>query len=242
MNTRKELILVSGIAVEVVRKDIRNLHLGVYPPTGRVRVAAPHRVTDEAVRLAVISRLAWIRKERAAFAHQERQSAREMITGESHYFAGRRYRLRVEERPGSHSVRLAGSGAMILTVPPGTSSVQREAVLHRWYRRQLREQIPLLLAKWEPRVGVTPAEVRIKRMKTRWGSCNAEAARLWLNLELAKKAPACLEYILVHELVHMLERRHTERFKSLMGGLMPNWRLVREELNRVPLAHEKWDY
>jgi predicted metal-dependent hydrolase len=233
---------VSGIPIEVVRKDIRNLHVGVYPPAGRVRVAAPHRLTDDAVRLAIVSRLRWIRRHQAAFVGQERQSMREMVTGESHYFSGRRYRLLVEEGPGSASIVLRGIRTMVLQVLPGTSRDAREAVLHRWYRRQLREQLPPLFTKWESKAGIALADVRIRKMKTRWGSCNASAGRIWLNLELAKKAPACLEYVLVHELVHIYERRHTERFRTLMDELMPNWRLVRDELNRAPLAHEDWGY
>jgi predicted metal-dependent hydrolase len=233
---------VSGITVEVVRKEIKNLHVGVYPPHGRVRVAAPLRLNDEAVRLAVISRLGWIRRKRKAFEGQDRQSERELVTGESHYFQGRRYLLDVIEEDASPAVRLAGRSTMELRVRPGSDRYARELVLHRWYRQQVREQIPPLLAKWEPRVGETVGEVRIKRMKTLWGSCNAAARRIWLNLELAKKPASCLEYIMVHEMVHLLEPRHTERFRELMDAVMPQWRLHRDELNAAPLAHESWSY
>jgi hypothetical protein len=231
---------VGGIRIEIVRKDIKNLHVGVYPPNGRVRVAAPLRLDDEAVRLALISRLGWIRRQRAEFERQDRQSQREMVTGESHYFQGRRYRLDVIEHAGPPSVRLQNNTTMELRVRPGTDSAKRKAALQQWYRERLREQLRPLLAKWTPKVGVTDAEVRIKKMKTRWGSCNAPAQRIWLNLELAKKPPTCLEYILVHEMAHFLERHHTERFRALMDRLMPSWRLYREELNRAPLAHEEW--
>jgi hypothetical protein len=131
---------------------------------------------------------------------------------------------------------------MDLRVRPGADREQREAVLQRWYRRRLREQLPALVAKWEPKVGQTIAGLRIQRMKTRWGSCNPDARRIWLNLELAKKPPSCLEYILVHEMVHFHERHHTERFCELMDALMPSWRTSRDELNRAPLAHEEWTY
>jgi len=228
--------------VEVVRKDIKNLHLGVYPPNGRVRVAVPLRLNDEAVRLAVISRLGWIRRQQNGFDQQNRQSEREMITGESHYVQGRRYRLNVIEYDGPASVSLPNNTTMELRVRPGTDREKREAVLHRWYRQQLRKQIPELVAKWEPEVGVTVAEWGIKKMKTRWGTCNVDARRIWLNLELAKKPAVCLEYILVHEMVHFLERHHSERFRELMDRLMPQWHLHREELNRSPLAHENWQY
>jgi len=233
---------VRGIPVEVVRKDIKNLHLGVYPPSGRVRVAAPLRLNDEAVRLAVISRLGWIHRRQAEFEQQGRQSQRELVAGESHYFQGRRYRLDVIEDQGSPSVRLSNGTTMGLRVRRGSDRDTREAVLQQWYRRRLREQLPPLLAKWEPKVGVTVSDVRIKKMKTLWGSCNAKARRIWLNLELAKKPALCLEYILVHEMVHILERHHSERFRSLMDRLMPPWRLRRQGLNRAPLAHEEWGY
>jgi predicted metal-dependent hydrolase len=173
---------------------------------------------------------------------QDRQSQREMVTGESHYFQGRRYLLEVKECDGSPGVQLTGKASMELRVPPGHDRVQRESVLQRWYRRQLRALVPPLLAKWEPRLGRAVSEVRIRRMKTRWGSCNARAGRVWLNLELIKKPPACLEYVLVHELVHLHERHHSERFLEWMDALLPTWRVCRDELNRAPLAHEEWTY
>jgi predicted metal-dependent hydrolase len=200
------------------------------------------RLDDEAVRLAVISRLGWIRRKQKAFEEQERQSQREMVTGESHYYQGRRYLLDVIEHDGSPSVRLAGHTTMELRVSTGSDRQARELVLQRWYRRQLREHIPPLLAKWEPRIGETVAEVRIKQMKTLWGSCNANSRRIWLNLELAKKPTSCLEFILVHEMVHLLERHHNERFREQMDLLMPSWSHHRAELNRAPLAHVEWGY
>lgn len=228
--------------IEVVRKDIKNLHVGVYPPGGRVRVAAPLRLDDDAVRLAVISRLGWIRRQQAEFEQQGRQSQRELATGESHYFLGWRRRLDVIEHDGPASVCLPNNTTMEMRVRPEANRDKREAVLQQWYRGRLRAQIAPLLAKWETKLGVTIAEVRIKKMKTRWGSCNAAARRVWLNLELAKKPASCLEYILVHEMIHILERNHSERFRELMETVMPAWHLYREELNRAPLAHEKWRY
>lgn len=235
-------ITVRGISVEIVRKDIKHLHLGVYPPSGRVRVASPARLDDDAVRLAVISRLGWIRRQQAEFAQQDRQSQREFVTGESHYFWGRRYRIDIIEHNGPPAVRLPNNTTMELRVRPGSDRDMREAVLYRWYRHQLRAEVPALVAKWQPRVGVIVNEVRIKKMKTRWGSCNASAGRIWLNLELVKKPPSCLAYILVHEMVHFLERHHNERFRALMDALMPQWCLYKDELNRAPLAHETWRY
>ncbi len=242
MSTDRQEIQIAGIAVEVVRKEIKHLHVGVYPPAGRVRVAAPLRLDDEAVRLAVVSRLGWIRRKQKGFAGQVRQSQRELVTGESHYFQGRRYLLAVKECDGASEVRLVGKSSMELRVPPGFDHAQRDAVLQRWYRRQLRALLPPLLAKWEPRIGKTVAAVRIKKMKTRWGSCNADAGRIWMNLELIKKPVACLEYVLVHELVHLYERHHNDRFLEWMDTLLPAWRVHRDELNRTPLAHEEWTY
>jgi predicted metal-dependent hydrolase len=242
VSTKQHYIEVRGLPIEIVRKDIKNLHVGVYPPAGRIRVAAPLRIDDEAVRLAVISRLGWIRRQQTHFDHQERQSQREFATGESHYFQGRRYRMNVVEHEGPAFVHLSSNRNMQLFVRPGDNGNNREAVFQKWCRQAIQKQIPQLLAKWKGKIGVNVAEVRIRRMKTRWGSCNADASRIWLNLELAKKSPTCLEYILVHEMVHLLERHHNERFRLLMDKVMPSWRLYRDELNRAPLAHEKWKY
>lgn len=242
MATETRRICVSGIAVEVVRKDIKNLHLGVYPPNGRVRVAAPLVVSDEAVRLAVIDKLAWIRRQKTRFAQQPRQSERELVSGESHYFLGRRYRLRVQEQNASAKVALRGIASLDLFIRPGSTAEQREAVLLRWHRKQLKALIPPLLEKWQPVLGVRVTAWGIKKMKTKWGSCNVDARRVWFNLELAKKPPQCLEFIVVHELVHLLERHHNERFTALMDSFLPGWRSARDSLNRSPLGHERWNY
>src|SRR6266566_5091256 len=242
VNTKRKCIEVRGIPVEIVRKDIRNLHLGVYPPNGRVRVAVPLHLDDEAVRLAVISRLGWIHRQQNGFERQDRQSEREMITGESHYVEGRRYRLAVIEVDATPGVRIRNNRTLELQVRPGSSRDTREALLARWYRERLRFHVPQLIAKWQRMTGVTVSEWGIRRMKTRWGTCNARARRIWLNLELAKKPPSCLEYILVHEMIHLRERHHNERFRQLMDSVMPQWRVWRDVLNRAPLAHEDWTY
>ena len=244
MNTKvsRSHIEVQGIAVEVVRKDIKNVHIAVYPPSGHVRVATPLTFDDTAVRMAVISRLDWIRRQQATFTKQDRQSQREFVTGESHYFAGRRYRLDVVERDAPPKVWFPNNTKIALSVRPGSDRNTRESVLHRWYRQHLRTQLPPLLEKWEAEMGVSVNEVRIKKMKTLWGSCSIEAKRIWLNLELAKKPGACLVYILVHEMVHLLEREHNDRFRGLMDKHLPQWRTYRDTLNRAPLAHESWRY
>jgi predicted metal-dependent hydrolase len=242
MNTKAREIRVSGLSVEIVRKDIKNLHLGVYPPNGRVRVAAPLAVTDEAVRLAVIGKLGWIKKQQAKFAAQSRQSKREMVGGESHYFLGRRYRLRIIEHNGAAKVFLRGKSSIDLYMRKGSRASEREQVLLRWYRAQLKALIPPLLAKWQPVLGVQVAQWGVKKMKTKWGSCNLRAKRIWLNLELAKRPGQCLEYIIVHEMVHLLERHHNDRFRTLMDQFIPKWRLTRDVLKETPLGHERWEY
>ncbi|MDQ7835344.1 MAG: SprT family zinc-dependent metalloprotease [Humidesulfovibrio sp.] len=234
-------ITIAGIRVEIVRKDIKNLHLGVYPPNGRVRVAAPLVLSDEAVRLAVIEKLAWIKKHKARFKDQPRQSQREMVNGESHYFLGQRYRLRVHEHVGSPKVALRGIATIDLFARPGASQEQREAILLGWYREQLKALLSPLLEKWQAVIGVQASSWGIKKMRTKWGSCSIKARRIWLNLELAKRPVQCLEYVLVHELVHLLERHHNERFMGLIAQFMPQWRQYRALLKEVPLGHEDWN-
>jgi predicted metal-dependent hydrolase len=190
----------------------------------------------------VVSRLRWIRRHQKAFADQPRQSQREMVSGESHYFLGRRYRLRVTEHSGPSQIIRNGNSELTMRARPGTGRERREQLLNDWYRRYMKEVTPDLITKWQPVVGVRVADWGIKKMKTRWGSCNTQDRRVWLNLDLAKKLPQCLEYVLVHEMVHLLERRHNERFKSLMDRFMPQWRLYSEELNQAPLSHEDWAY
>ena len=242
MNTEQTEITVSGLEVQVIRKAIKNLHLGVYPPNGRVRVAAPLRVSNEAVRLAVVGKLGWIRRQRSKFQEQTRESQREMVSGESHYFLGRRYRLRVIDHEGAGRVVVRNRRTLELHVRRQSGQVERERVLQRWYREQLRELIPPLLTKWAVILGVQPAAWGIKRMKTKWGACNENTKRIWLNLELAKKPAQCLEYIVVHEMTHLLERHHNDRFISLMDQHLPHWRWHRQELNAAPLAHDTWSY
>lgn len=242
MNTEQHQITVSGVQVQIVRKAIKNLHLGVYPPHGRVRVAAPLAVSDEAVRLAVIGKLGWIKRQRGNFAAQERQSAREYISGESHYVWGSRYRLQVIAHDGPAQMILRNKTRMDLLIRPGCDIPQRERVLRAWYRKQLKQEAAPLIVKWEAIIDVKVAEWGVKRMKTKWGACNNEARRVWLNLELAKKPRRCLEYIIVHELVHLHERHHNDRFTAYMNTFLPQWRFYREELKKSPLGHATWEY
>lgn len=242
MGLVKSMITVSGIDIQVVRKDIKNLHLGVYPPNGFVRVAVPEHVSDDNVRLAVISKLSWIKRQQQEFNDQPRQSERVYVSGECHYFFGKRYRLELIERAGKHEVRQLKSGKLKMFVRPATSIESKEKLLNTWYREELKKVIPELLDKWQPIVGKEVDDWGVKKMKTKWGSCNIEQRRIWLNLELAKKPSESLEYILVHELVHLYERHHSEGFKNLLEQFLPNWRASQKALNKSPLAHEKWQY
>lgn len=233
-------ITVGGLRVDVVRKPIKNLHLGVYPPHGRVRVAAPLSVNDEAVRLAVVTRMAWIKGQRAKFDAQSRQSERTYVSGETHYFLGRPYRLKVIEGARVGRVRVTNGRTIQLHLGAGTDLEARERLFNGWYRDQLRARAAPVVKKWSDKLQIPPPDWRIKRMKTKWGTCSVEARRIWINLELIKKSPHCLEYIVVHEMAHLFERTHSDRFRGIIEGLLPQWRIARDELNIQPLAHEDW--
>lgn len=235
-------LTVADISVDVRHKEIKNLHVGVYPPDGRVRVSAPTHLDTEAVRLALVTRISWIRRRRAEFLAQERQTAREYVSGESHYFLGKRYRLEVLEGARRGPNATIHGDTLLLTVPPESSREARERIMTAWYREWLGSLIPNLVRRWESELRLTANEVRMRKMKTKWGSCNIEARRIWLNLELAKKPLRCIEYILVHELIHLMERHHNDRFRALMDRHLPDWRTRRDELNNAPLAHEEWEY
>lgn len=238
MVTRLDL---GSIHVDVVRKNIKNIHLGVYPPTGKVRIAAPEWMELDAIRLFAINKLAWIRQQQKKLLAQERETPREYLERESHYVWGRRYLLQiveVEARPSIHLMH----GHLRLQVRPGTDVSKRELLLADWYRGNVKLAVPGLLAKWEPMVGVRAERFYVQHMKTKWGSCNPAARNIRLNTELAKKPPECLEYIVVHELVHLREPTHNDRFIALMNRLMPHWRDCRDMLNRLPVRNEHWDY
>jgi hypothetical protein len=231
---------VGGIQVSIIRKAVKNLHLAVYPPDGWVRAAVPLGVTDEVVRSAVIDKLRWIRQQQATMKGQPRQGTRELVSGETHFVLGKRYRLDVIESDAPALVRLAGRGRLALRVPPAMDYAGRLRVLNDWYRTMLRDTLTTLIAKWEPLLGVEAASIGIKRMKTKWGSCNTSARRVWFNLELAKKDLASIEYVVVHELSHLIVRHHDARFVALMDRYLPRWRAVRDALNAMPLAEETW--
>lgn len=234
--------VIGGIEVQINRKAIKNIHLSVLPPNGQVRLSVPKNTSEQAVRLAIINKLAWIKKQQADFVAQPRQSSREMVSGESHYLWGRHYRLDIVEKTGKHLVSEKGSDKLELKVSSNTTVDNRLKLLNQFYRQKIQDELLKLLPHWQTKLGVEANSVGIKRMKTKWGSCNIQAKRLWLNLELAKKPPECLEFILVHELIHLIERHHNDHFRSLMDRHMQDWRERRKLLNSLPLAYEDWSY
>lgn len=234
-------IKVGGVAVDVVFKNIKNVHLSVHPPTGRIRMSAPARMKLDALRVYAISKLDWIRKHQRRLQSQERETQREYVDRESHFVWGRRCLLKVVEHESAQGVELAHS-TMILRVRPGADQARKEAIVAEWYRQQLKAAVQPLIAKWEPQMDVKVARLYVRRMKTRWGSCSPGAGSIRLNSELAKKPRECLEYIVVHEMAHLLEPSHNARFIGLMDRFLPMWRLRRDVLNRLPVRHEHWSY
>lgn len=234
-------INLGDIAVDVVLKDIKNVHLSVHPPTGRVRISAPKRMRLDTIRVFAISKLDWIKQQQTKLRAQERETPREYVERESHYVWGKRYLLTVSESDEPPSIDLKHS-RMLLRVRPRTDEDKRKALVEEWYRQQLKEAVPPLLARWQPLLDVGVERFFVQRMKTKWGSCNPVSQAIRLNTELAKKPRACLEYLVVHEMVHLIERTHNARFVAIMDRAMPQWRFFREQLNRLPVRHEEWAY
>jgi predicted metal-dependent hydrolase len=234
-------IMLGDICVDVVHKDIKNLHLSVYPPDGRIRISAPLRMDTDTIRVFTISKLGWIRKQQSKLRNQERETPREYITRESHYYLGKRYLLKIIEHNASPKVEIK-HGTIEIYIRPNTDLEKRKEILDEWYRQRLKEIIPGIISQYENKLKVNVAEFAVKKMKTKWGTCTREAKRIWLNLELAKKLKECIEYIVVHEMVHLLERHHNERFIAYMDKFLPKWRFYKEELNKSPLRHENWSY
>ena len=226
-------ITIGDIQIEIIKKNIKNLYLSVHPPYGRVRIAAPIMMDDETIRIFAISKLAWIKKQRSRYREQERQSKREFVSGESHYYEGVRYLLNVVYTNKKQRVETSQNRRIDLYVRDGSTVEQREKVMMEWYRSRLKDKIPDLIAKWERKMGVNVNSWGVKLMKTKWGTCNPYAKRIWINLELAKKNPRCLEYIVVHEMAHLLEKHHNERFRAYMDQFMPDWREIKAELNNL---------
>ena len=236
-----EKIVVAGIQVTVIRKKIKNVHLSVYPPNGVVRMSAPLRMSDETLRVYLVAKIGWIRSQQKKLQEAQRETAREYIDRESHYLWGSRLLLKIKEEAVPATVEVK-SRQMILRVRPGSTMESREAVVHAWYREQVRRAAEPLIAKWETKLKVRSNSLFIQKMKTKWGSCNTTKKNIRLNTELGKKPKECLEYIVVHELVHLLEPSHNARFQELMDRNLPNWRALRSQLNSSPLAHLDWKY
>ncbi len=231
-------LFFDDIEITVVRKRVKNINLAIYPPYGEVWVSAPQRSSDELIRSVISSRLQWIRKKREALLARALPAPVHMVTNERHLVFGQEYQLLVIERTGPSKVSITCDNQLHLVVKPGTESEKKKAILYEWYRARLRERIPNLVDKWQRIVGVEINEWRIRRMKTRWGTCNISDKRIWLNLELARPPLQCLEYVIVHELVHLLERYHNRNFWSLMDRFMPDWEKRRAELQKLPvLSH-----
>ncbi len=232
-----ELFDIAGASVEIRRKRIKNLHIGVYPPAGNVRVAAPLALSLDAIRIAVLTRMPWIRRKQAQFARQERQPARSFVSGETHFVFGRAKRLSVSiSQSRSHQISLAGNDRIELSVPSGSDENDRRRWMEDWHRAELRRVAAPRVEKWAGRLGVTPSRWGIRRMKTKWGSCNPERGTIWLNLELARKDVAAIDYVILHEVAHFISPRHDDKFIKVLDHYMPNWRQVRAELNAAPLT------
>jgi len=241
VTTEAVTMKLNDLNIEITQKNIKNVHLSVYPPDGRVRVSAPTSMTLDTIRVFVISKLGWIRKQQTKLRSQDREAPREYIERESHYVWGKRYLLKIEEKESPPKIELKHN-KLVLLVRPGTSQERRQAVIDAWYRGNLKQVLPELISKWEARLDVKVKQFYIQRMKTKWGSCSYHSGSIRFNTELAKKPLACLEYIVVHEMIHLLEPTHNNRFVGLMDQFMPKWQFYRDELNRLPVRHEDWGY
>jgi predicted metal-dependent hydrolase len=240
MSTNQSLFKVGGIEVVVLHKKVKNLHLNVLPPVGKVRVSAPISMGDDAIRTFLATRISWIKKHQAKFKGQERQTAREYISGESHFFLGNRYRLEVVSTNMKSGVVILNKKRMVFSIKPKSKFLRREQVMQDWYRNELRNILTPLIDKWQKKIGIKAYYWGIRRMKTRWGTCDEKTNRLCFNLELIKKPESCIQYVVVHELIHMIERKHNDKFVGLIDKYLPKWRSEKDELNQLVLAHENW--
>ena len=230
---------LGDISIEIEQKNVKNIHLSVYPPKGRVQITAPSQMAMDTIRVFALSKLQWIKEQKKILINQERECKRDFLDRESHYFFGKRFLLKLHEIDAAPKVEIDHKH-IHLYIRPNTNIEKKRKIIDEWHRTELKKITPKLIAKWEKKIGVKTNEFGIKKMRTKWGTCNIKAKRIWLNLELAKKPKACIEYIIVHELVHLLERSHNKRFVKLLNQFMPKWRFHRDELNRLPLSHVSW--
>jgi predicted metal-dependent hydrolase len=234
-----ETLQLGDISIELTRKAVKHVHLSVHPPEGRVSMVAPKGTRSEVARAYAVSKLAWLRKQRAAYANQAREAPRKFVTRESHYLWGKRYLLEVERQLRKPHVRIDHC-RITLVVRPGSTEEVRASVVHEWHKSLLHETVPRLISIWEPRLGVHVAGYFLQRMKTKWGSANPRARHIRLNTELVKKPKDLLEYVIVHEMIHLIEPTHSERFVALMNKHYPAWREAKVELNELPLGAAAW--
>lgn len=234
-------LVIDDIDIEVIKKNIKNINLSVHPPDGRVRLSVPNRMNDDEIRRFAISKLGWIKKQRKKFKEQKRQFPKEFVSGESHHFMGNKYLLNVIETKSKQRVEI-NNKYINLYVRENSTKEKREKIMNEWYREYLKSTIPKYIEKWEKIMNVSVNKWGVKLMKTRWGSCNIRAKRIWLNLELAKKNPRCLEYVVVHEMVHLLERLHNNRFKAYMTKYLPNWKSIQNELNGLSHDNDRLEH
>ncbi len=234
-------VQLGDLTVDVIKKDIKNVHLSVYPPTGRVRISAPNRMDLDTIRVFAISKLGWIRQHQRDVRGQDRETPREFLDRESHYVWGRRYLLQQSEVQAAPQIELSHN-RLTLQIRPGTTTAKKESLLDDWYRGLVKQATPPLITKWEKLMGVRVEKFFVQRMKTKWGSCTPSNRTIRLNSELAKKPAECLAYIIVHEMTHLLEPTHSRRFVALMDQFMPRWQGHRQTLNRLPVRHEHWGY
>lgn len=233
-----ETIALGELTIEVTRKAVQNVHLSVHPPDGRVTLVAPSDTRLEVARAYAIAKLGWIRDQQEKLRNQARETRRQYVERESHYLWGRRYLLSVEERETRPGVKLDHKH-ILLAVRPGADRDKRAEIMHAWHRRLLHEAVPPLIEKWERKLGVKVSRYFLQRMKTKWGGCNPKTGTIRLNTELVKKPKDLLEYIIVHEMVHLIEPTHSERFLSILDENYPAWREARDELNALPLSDEQ---
>lgn len=234
-----EMIQIGDLSIQVTRKDIKNVHLSVHPPNGRVTLAAPTATRLEVARAYAISKLGWIREQQEKLKNQVRETPRQFIERESHYLWGRRYLLTVVHREAKPCISLDHK-RITLSIRPGSNTEKRAEVIHEWHKSLLHKVVPLLINKWEAKLGVKVAGYFLQRMKTKWGSCNHRAGHIRLNTELVKKPKDLLEYVIVHEMVHLVEATHSDRFVTILDEHYPAWREARAELNELPLTAEVW--
>jgi len=244
MSNNKDIcfLKISHLDVSIIRKKVKHLYITVLPPDGKVRITAPEILNDEAIRLAIISKLHWIKKQKKNFQQQVREPVRKFIAGETHYYLGKPYLLKIEVTNYKSYIQIRNKNTINLFINKNLTHQTKEALLETWYRLELKKLIPAIIQKWEKKTRLSVHNWRVRRMKTKWGSSNPDQKTICLNLELAKKPIRCLEYVIVHEMTHFIERTHNKIFSTYMDKFIPDWRICREELNKFPLADEHWKF